>query len=448
MRLSRRAAGGPGIAMRIPETGAVLRAGYRRFASIRAGLFLGSFAAAKLTAYAIPLLIAAAASPRIYGALELAQSAGLLIALLIAGAPLSGANQSYLVRGERGVGDQFALMGLIGCAAGLLALAVAGLLGLAPTSLLLIAFIGVAIIHTVGSYFFRMIGWRSWAAWADGFSTLAAGLVFLAVLLLGHGVGLAGMIAGFALVAAIGASAAGLWLARTYRTGLLRRLRASTAQGLPMMIVGILAIWLTVEGRIIIGLVNATQLAAYGVAFRVAGLAMGVHQLVATAFFVRLYASRTRAADRLIAMNLAAVGAVGAGIALIGPFLPQWFEMSALEAGGAGPFAAALPLVVLYIFYWSGYAMLQLRINRNGLATRTIAPTVAVTLIGAIAIIAFAKLVTNDLQPICWLLAAHAASYFFKNVIILARHRLPHRSTTATGAIGGALLFLLALVMG
>lgn len=444
----RRAIGGLGFPMTTPETGAAFRAGYRKFVSIRAGIFLGSFAAAKLTAYAIPLLIAAVASPQIYGALELAQSAGLLIALLIVGAPLSGANQSYLVRGERRVGDQFALMLLIGCTASLLALAIARLVGLAPTSLLLVAFIGVAIVHTVGSYFFRMIGWRSWAVWADGFSTLAAGFVLSVLLLLGLGIGLVGMTTGFALMAAIGATAAGLWLAYSYRAGLRRRLRASAAQGLSMMIVGILAIWLTVEGRIIIGLVNATQLAAYGVAFRVAGLAMGVHQLVATAFFVRLYASRTRAADRLIAMNLAAVGAVGAGIALLGPLLPQWFEMSALEAGGAEPFAAALPLVVIYIFYWSGYAMLQLRINRNGLATRTIAPTVAVTLIGTIGIIAVAKLISNDLQVICWLLAAHAAAYFFKNVIILARRRLPHRGATSMGVVGGALLCLLALIAG
>lgn len=413
----------------------------------KAAGFLISFATAKLSIYAIPLAVAVLAPPVIYGNLELAQSVGLVVALLSVGVPLSGLNQLYLVRGERRITDMIALMLFAGCGVALLASGAAFLAGLSAVPLLVVAFLGTAVLQTIASFVFRMLTLRNWAVWADGTAAILSGLVFGIALLLAGRPALDHITAGFLALALAGTVAGGIWLTAARSPGLMERLGQAARVGMPMMVVGVLAIWLTIEGRIVVGLVNASALAAYGVAFRVGGLALGVHQLVATAFFARLYASRTRRADRMISANLAAVGVVCFSIAVVGRFLPHFVSISALSSGGSQSFASILPLATLHTFFWSGYGMLQLRINRCGLAPRTIVPSMIVTLVGAGLILAIGTFVTNDVVLLSWLIALHAAIYFFKNVVILTRRGVPHTKSAIAGVAGGAILSVLALIL-
>ena len=407
-------------------------------------LFLPNFALAKAVIYLLPLAIATFASAEIYGGVELAQSLGLMIAALALGAPLAGLTQVYLIRGERRIADQIAFVTLAGCATALILTVLAWLIRLEPLSLMVVASLGVAVLHYVGASVFRMLSWRNVTAWADGTAMVISGLLVVALLVATGQPTLLQLAAGFFVIGAATTLISLVGMLRTHEPGLRERLRTALKVGLPITVVGVLAIWLGVGGRIIVGLLNATALPACGVAFRVAGLALGIHQLAITALFARLYAARTREADRVLGYFFAAVALLSLLIAVAGRYLPLLVQMSALEGTGTSTYAAVLPLAALQTFYWIGYAMLQLRINRYSLAGRSIVPTIVVTVGGIGAIFAIGGLVSNDVVLLSWLIAAHGAAYFFTSAWILARRGLPHRRLTIMGAAGGIAIAIVA----
>jgi hypothetical protein len=410
-------------------------------------VFLGNFGFAKIAIYFVPLAIAAFAGPRLYAGIELTQSMGLLIGSLLVGAPLAGVTQHYLVSGERRVADQTALTIALGCAIGLIAYLAALLAGLSEAVLLVTASLGAAVLHQTAVSYFRMLGRRNLTAWFDGTAVLLAGFAMIALLALPRAAQIADLTLAYAAIAVLGTVLGSIWLARSIEPDLRKRIAAAFWTGLPMTVVATLAIWLGVGGRIIVGFLNPEALAAYGVAFRVAGFALGVHQLAVTALFARLYAARTKVADPMIAGFFMVSGLLAATLAIGGQWLPDLMPISALSGDGVAQYRAILPLTALHTFYWIGYGMLQFRVSRSGLAKRAIPPTVAVTLGGIAIIFAVSHFVTNDIETLAWLISAHAAAYFFKNVWLLARRGLPHRWTALAGLAGGAMLVAVAVLV-
>lgn len=412
-----------------------------------AAAFLPNFALAKGVIYLVPLAIAAWAPPAIYAGVELANSLGLLVAGALAGPIVNGATQVYLVNGERRVFDQLSLVVLISCLAALLLAAGAQLAAADALTVLVIASFGVAVIHFVVSSAFRMLSWRNSTAWADGTAMILSGLIVLALLRAGEPPTLPELTIGFALLAGLGAALAALGLVRWRAPSLPGRLAATFAAGLPITVVGALAMWLAAGGRVAVGLTNASELAAYGVAFRVSGLALGIQQLVNTAMYAWLYTVRTRRADPLLAAFFFATLLLLLAIAASAPWLTDFVELSALDARGKESFRHILPLTALQVFYWIGYALLQIRVNRYRLAGRAIVPTAVVTLAGVAVILGIGLLVSNDIVLLSWLIALHGAALFFTNVAILARRGLPHRKVTLIGVGGGGALGLVALLI-
>jgi hypothetical protein len=414
----------------------------------RAALFfLPNFAIAKAAIYLIPLAVAALAPPAIYGGFELALSIGLLFATIATGPSLSGLSQMYLVRGERRFADQVWLVLLAGCCLALLLGAIA-LVGVSdPMVFLVAASLGIAVLHYGGAQALRTLSRRNLVAWADGASVIVSGAVVVALLLLFGQPSLNQLGWGYYLVAAAGALIAGVMLVRTRQPQLLARLRTATRIGLPITIAAVFAFWLAVGGRIVVGLTNETALPVYGVAFRLAGLALGIHQLASTAMFARLYAARTREADRLFSFFFSAVGLLSAFIAIAGAVLPGLVPIAAIDAASPALFRTVLALAALQTFFWIGFALLQLRINRAGLARRALRPTVLVTGAGIAATFAIAWLTAGNLIAISWAIALHGAAYFFAYAYLLAQKGIPHRRTTVVGAAGGVALALIALAV-
>lgn len=408
--------------------------------------FLANFGLSKVAIYAIPLLIAAVAPPEVYGAIEFGWAFALLAAALLFSAPLGGINQRYIVQKDRRVSDELALTAFIGGAIAILLWVGAEPLGARPEWAVALASLGVATLHNVASTLFRMRGDRTLTAWFDGTATIAAALIVGALWLAQpamtvHGLGVAYAFAAAGIAA--GGLALFLWLREA---GLMGRIARSWTIGLPMLVGGILAMWLGVGGRMIVGFVDASYVAAYSVMFRVAGLALGIHQLAITALYARLYGARTREADRLLLPFLAGVGALTALIALAAPPLVHVIGFKALHDGGEAMFRKALPIVCIQVFFWIAFAMLQMRINRSGLAGRAIWPVLWVTLIGTAAILASAKLFSLGLIGLCWGIALHSAAYFVAEWLVLVRARLPHRKVGQCALAFGLLLAVIALV--
>lgn len=409
-------------------------------------LFLGNFGLAKIAIYFAPLAVAAFAAADIYAGVELAMSTGLLVGAFLVSAPLSGITQRYLVSGERRIVDQTAAVLVGGCVIALFAFAATNLAHSDPSLQLIAASLGAAVMHQIGSSTFRMLGRRNLAAWADGTAVIVGVSAVVAAVALPGPATVAALACAYALIALAGLAAGLLVLARSRSPALLARLRAATAVGLPMMVVATLATWLGVGGRILFGLLNPDALAAYGVAFRIAGLALGLHQLAMIALFAYLYAARTKVADPIIAGFVAGTAVLCAALAVAGQFVPDFISIGALSGAGVQLYRDILPLTALHTFFWIGYGMLQFRVSRAKLATGAIAPTALVTFVGIAGIVAVGHWVTASAVVLSWLVAVHAAVYFFKNVYLLARAGLPHRMTTWAGVAGGGLLTTVALL--
>lgn len=419
---------------------ALARAGER----VRPGhlVFLANFALAKAAVYVIPLLLAAVSSDLLYGRIELGLAIGLQASALVLGASLSGITQLYLVRGERGFGNLLILLTLIPTSALLLAGVATWLAGGSALTVLVIATMSATVFQNTASTWFRIRGQRNHTAWADGASLLIVGAAALvAVLVAGRDAvePAAALLLGATAILTAASTAA--WLQRGRSDGgMIDRVRRSTMVGFPMMIAGIFAIWIGVEGRILIGVLSATDLAAYSLAFRIGGLTLGLHQLATTAMFPKLYASRVRPGDRLLSALLTGVLGFSILLLLVAPHLPGFIHFSALSGNALVKFQSLIAPAVFQTFFWISFALLQSRINRFGVAKRSIIPIMLVTAAGIGGIFLTARTISNDVRLISWLIAAHAAAYFLVAHFILYQRGIPHVRTAIVAATGGLLL--------
>jgi hypothetical protein len=407
-------------------------------------LLFATYSLAKVIFNLAPLAIAAVASDRLYGGIELALAIGLQICAFALGAPLAGINHVYLVQRMREVAD---LLVFLAFASAVTVMVVAAALwagGIGGVELLTALVISAVVIQNLASVWTRMRGERNRAAWGDGASLLIAGAVVVATMSLTNPDDIRTATLIFALLTVAMAIGSGLVLFVRRSPDLLQRLRHVSRVGMPMMVAGAFAIWLGVGGRIIVGIVSHADLVAYSLAFRVAGLAIGVQQLALTFAFPRLYAARTREGDRLLGYAFMATFAVAATLAVAGPFVVDIFDFAALDDRGRGMYRALVPLCALQTFFWIGFALLQLRINRSRVAKASIMPILAVTMIGIALIFVAAHFVSSDVRFISWLVAAHAAAYFALAWLLLARRGLPHRRLGLVGLWGGLGLTALA----
>lgn len=408
--------------------------------------FFANFGLSKIAVYATPIFIAAIAPAQVYGAIEFGWAIALFSATLVAGASLAGLNQRYLVLRDRVVGDELALITMAGAGLGVALGLGALMLGAPPEWAVALGSLGIAVFHNVASTFFRMRGDRNLTAWFDGTATIAAGLIIAGLWAAQASMTTADLaLAYIVAAAAITLGSAAIFLSLR-RPNLHDRMRRSFIIGSPILAGAVLAMWLGVGGRMIIGFLDASLVATYSLMFRVAGLALGIHQLATTMLFARLYAARTRDADRLLLPFLTGVGTLTGLIAFTAPPFVHHAGFEALQNGGEAGFRKALPIVCVQIFFWIAFAMLQLRINRAGLAARAIAPIAWITVGGALAIVVAARMFDFGLVGLCWGIAIQSAAYFWAEWAILARARLPHRRIGLCAAGFGVSLTAWALV--
>ncbi len=418
-----------------------------RFLLFSSVFFFANFIIAKLSIYAVPLLIAAISTGPVYGAIELAQSFGLLISSLLIGAPLAGITQNYLIRHQNEVVDQLSAVTAVFCGLTLFGFLFAYALHLNANIFLVTAAFASAVIHNTAATWFRMRAARNFSAWVDGTALLLAmGIIGIVVVFNGKAE-LWPVTIGYLVLALVGALASALLFIRTVKPGWTVRLLDATRIGIPMVIVGTMATWLGVGGRMTIGVLDPQNVAAYGVAFRVAGLALGFHQLAVTGLFAKLYKARTRESDTIISFFLSGVCVILIGIAFSGQLIVDHFDFEALDQDGNILFVKLLPITCLQTFFWIGYAMTQLRINRSRLAGKSIVPTAMVMGVGIAIIFGASHFLHIGIIGLCWLIAAHAAAFFCVNIVMLGYiGKLPHNRITIVAITGGIILTLIPLI--
>lgn len=334
---------------------------------LQAGIrFIASFSAAKSLAVLGPLLLARFLTPTDYGALELALSIGLLIAVVGSlGIPLA-VPQLYLTLARHRIEDLLAFQILVVAALSGLALLVPWSILPAGALELGASLSGLFALQLALSAYCRVRQARSWSGWADNLA-----LVLLPVLLLGcyltsgrlalHDVGSA--CAAVPLV--IGGGALLVFL-RCRRAGFGAAYRDALGRGGPMMLNAVL-MFCTVSGlRLVIGrYLPLEDVAVYAFGARLCLMLVLVHQVGATGLFARIYTLPSERSDRGFAIGLA--GLIGLGLALLVGVAALGDRLS----WGAVDMAAVrglLPILCAQTVLWIVTAWLELPIGREGLA--------------------------------------------------------------------------------
>lgn len=409
-------------------------------------LLVGNFAVARALVYFSPFLIAILVEPEAYGVIELSQAIGLLAAGLIATAPLSGVTQRYLVGSLRYFWDIVSFTVFLGGALGLAVSAICLSLGANTTTIFVSAVLPLAVVHNTVSAISRTMGLKIITAWSDGFYILFTTLVILVIFLMQNRVAIDDISPPFVLFSAALTLISGLAFLRLKRDGFVSRLKAVVGIGLPIAVVSMMSIWLGVSGRVTIGIFTESSLPAFAMAFRVAGLSLALQQLSTVILFVRLYTSRTKQSDAILGIIYSSVLCLLVLICLVGPYLPMIVDIRALSGIGQETYRQLLPLASLQVFFWIGYAMLEMRINRYRLSARAIGPMCAVFVSGGCLIAGVGFFLAAGPLLLCWLTAFHTAAFFGVNVIVLARRGVPHRRVTWVGVIGGSALSGIAVL--
>jgi hypothetical protein len=407
--------------------------------------FLLSFGAGKVAVYCVPLVVAAMASPEIYGSVEVAYATTLLVATALISAPLHGLSHRFLIFSRTDIRDQAAALVLGANLFSLCALGIGLSAGLGAPILLILAVSGVTATQIVLSFLLRIKERPGILAWIDGLVLLLGmGIVGVAELTLG-GATLRITIFGYVAVGLLAAALAAYVLIRDRMPRLWQRLRENLHLGATMAVYAMFGTWIAVSGRILVGLTSPHDLPAFGVAFRIAGLALGVQQLALTAFWNQIYTSRTRRADGLLARAIGATAVVVALIAIFGRQVIASVRFEALDGNATLLAQSLLPPVSLHVFFWSAQVLLQARINRLGAARAAIVPLALVSGAGLFCIIA-AHLGGARTIAIVWLIACYSAAYFATTWITLARRGFPHVRSLQVAVSGGLVLALISLL--
>lgn len=413
----------------------------------RAGFFFGNFGLAKLSIYFAPLAVASFALPETYAGMELAFALAPFLALML-GSPFLGAvPQLYLVQGERRVFDLSA--GIAAAAAGLMIAAGLALLFAGEAVMAMVCFATACVsVQGAASTLTRTLSRRNIAAWADGMAALAMFLAAgLAWFVFGSWFEVDDTATGWALISLVFAMAAYLLFRRWHEPGLRARFATAWRIGLPMVINGLFGMIIASGGRIAFGAVaQPWDLSAYAIGFRLAGLMLGLHQLMITALFARVYAARTRAFDRTAPLYLLAVAGGGVALCLAAPLLLPHLGLKALTPDRQDDLLAWLPLIALQIYLWIGFATLELRINRARMARRLILPNLAVTLAAVFGFFLLDQAGLASPANIVAFMAVVTALFVAMQITMLWRRGLVLPRTASALAAGAVPFLLLAFL--
>jgi O-antigen/teichoic acid export membrane protein len=334
---------------------------------LQAGVcFVASFGTAKSLAVLGPLLLARFLTPADYGALELALSIGLLIAVVSSlGIPLA-VPQLYLALARHRIEDLLAFQ----------IFAVALLSGLAlllPWSLLPAGALGLGVslaalfaLQLALSAYCRVRQARLWSGWVDNLALVLLPALVLGCYLASGRLVLRDVASACAVVPALVGGAALLVFLRVRRPGFGAAYRDALWRGGPMMLNATL-MFCTASGlRLAIGrYLPLEDVAIYAFGARLClGLVL-VHQIGVTGLFARIYTLSAASADRGFAVGLAALVGLGlvllAGFAVLGDRV-SWGAVDMMAVRGL------LPILCAQTVLWIVTAWLELPIGREGLA--------------------------------------------------------------------------------
>jgi O-antigen/teichoic acid export membrane protein len=331
---------------------------------VRTAVFGGNFFLAKGAAFFGPLALAAVLDPTVYGNIEYAWSFGMVAATLLgAGLPASIPQLSLLRRPIPLVDVYCATLAVVS-----IAILVIGLawrwLGSLQVAGLVAAAILLALTQANLSSYSRTFSYRNWAVWLDGVSIHVT--VLLTLVLVAAGLATTSNVASVTTVAAMLVPVAALTTARkNWQPKIFDRLQIALQTGLPLLAYSLCAVWAAMSPRIYLGaLLPAADVSMFSICFRVGSSILLLHTVLATGLFASLYRMPTRRYDQFASIYLVGIGVVCVLLVLVFPLLIQTFELRAIPPEQAPATVHLFRIVILLIFGWQVWAILEMRVAR------------------------------------------------------------------------------------
>jgi hypothetical protein len=408
--------------------------------------YLGAFGAAKSIVVIGPILLAKLYAPGVYGAIELALSTSLFIAMLTMGAVTGGVPRLSLSRSPVKTDDvTAAAIAVWGVALLILAGGVYKITGQGPMTLCILATIPAMAQGAMNTHLI-VASRRATAAVSSAFATIVASCTVIG-LTFGGAMTVERLLTIYA-VSGIGiASAAALWATRRLKPQFSARARQAVTVGLPILAYSLVATWIAASGRLYVAtFLSVEAVAVYAFDFRIAAMALLPYGLITAGLFAQVYSLKTRRFDRLAPRYLGVTALFGTALTAAFPLFLAAFAPKALPLDSRVQAAMVFILVMGQVIGWTISASIFIRINRAGLAGRAATATALVAACTALLVLGLARFRLVALENIALVLMVQEYAQIAALLGLLWRKGLPLPRLAALSFIVAASVLGLYLV--
>jgi hypothetical protein len=229
----------------------------------------------------------------------------------------------------------------------------------------------------------------------------------------------------------------------------VERLRAAIRLGLPLLVYSLCSIWIVVCGRVYLGAtLGAPDLAAYSVSFRIGSLIFIVHAILATALFARLYRMHARQYDRYLCVYQSLISVLCIILVLGYPLILDRLALRAVGAAGQAAAISVFPIVMLQIYGWHAWAMLEFRVGRARRGLQAAWRTLLVFALFATLISGLYWMNALTLRGTAWLVAVQMAAGVVIQLYVLWRRGLKMPLTAGSMAAGAGAILAVGWAIG
>jgi O-antigen/teichoic acid export membrane protein len=414
---------------------ATLRISVGRYGA-RASIYLAHFGFAKAAAFLGPLLLARMLDPDLYGGIEFSWSTSALAATVLSAGIPAALPQLLLLRRPIAAMDIMAAAVLLPGAAALGLILLLALAGSPPAATLVVSCTVLALAQLCASSYSRTRSHRNSALWLEGLATHVVVLVALGAGWRG-GASIRDIAAGTTCAAALLTVGSAVIVFRFRAADFIKRLRVAIRLGLPLLVYSLCSIWIVVSGRVYLGAtLDAPDLAAYAVSFRIGSAVLIVQAILATALFARLYRLDARRYDRYLGAYLILIAMLGVLLVLLYPLILDRLALHAIDQHGRSESISIFPIVMLQIFGWNAWALLELRVARARRGAQAAWRTLPIFALFALLIAGLFWMNELTLRGTAWLVAAQMAAGVAVQLYVLWRRGLKMSLTASSLSVG------------
>jgi hypothetical protein len=233
-----------------------------------------------------------------------------------------------------------------------------------PVAELVAAAVVLALAQAGLSSYTRTFSYRNWAVWFDGLAihaTILVALLFAALSVAST----ANVAIGTMAFAALVVAAAAMIARRYWQPDFAHRLRVAVLAGAPLLAYSLCGNWAIVAPRVYLGMFLPTHdVASFSVCFRAGSLILVLHVVLATGLFAKLYTLPLRLYDRYVSVFLVAIAAICLILVFAFPPFLRLVPLRAVPYERMDEIFRLFPVVMLLVFGWQAWALLEMRIVR------------------------------------------------------------------------------------